>query len=76
LLINMNLESNTKTEKQSNFYKVNLFQRGKKSWSANFTYNWKYDTTDLRNLPIQTKPFSDINEMRRCEKSSVKATIT
>jgi hypothetical protein len=31
LLINMNLESNTKTEKQSNFYKVNLFQGGKKS---------------------------------------------
>lgn len=31
---------------------------------------------NFRNLPIQTKSFSDINEMRRCEKSSAESTIT
>lgn len=30
----------------------------------------------MQNSPIQTKPFSELNNMRRRQKSSVEATIT
>lgn len=43
---------------------------------AAFFHLWVNILVLTQNSPVQTKPLSDINEMRGCKKSSVKSTIT